>query len=400
MTILCLYIPHLPVQWELKQHPELAKAALVIGGFLYERKTVLDCSDNATAQGISSGMTLRQASHCCPDAIFLPVDEAGYASAFEEVLDILDRFSPTVEADRLGSAFLDVSGTEQLFGPAENLAGQVGHDVFWQTGLQSQIGIADNKFVAGIAAALAYSKPLVVGSGQKRSFLEPLPIDFLPVSSEAMVWLKRLGLSNIGQVADMPVNALDSQLGRDGRMAHCLANGIDRRPVTPRLRPDVLEKTLSFEQPLESLDALLAALDVLLDKLVPLLRKRYQVCPQIKLQFRSDDGRAWPDTVNLKTPSDSQPEILGILKRHLEAVSFPEGVSDIYLGLAKLSGEFGKQVPLSSRAKGRQEEVQQCLEKDLGNRFGQGSLKKVVMLDPDSRIPERRVALVDSQVDE
>jgi hypothetical protein len=161
----------------------------------------------------------------------------------------------------------------------------------------------------------------------------------------------------------------------------------------------MLEQTLSFEPPIESLDTLLAALNKLLDQLVPLLRKRYQVCRQVRLCFRSGDVRSWPDAVNLKTPLDSKTEILGILKRHLETATFPEGVSEVYLGLGKLGGESGKQAPLSSGTKGRQEEALQRLEKDMEGRFGRSSLKKVVELDPESRIPERRVALVDANTD-
>jgi nucleotidyltransferase/DNA polymerase involved in DNA repair len=344
-------------------------------------------------------MTLRQASHRCPEAIFLPVDESGYAGAFEEVLDILDRFSPLVEADSLGKAFLDITGTEQLFGPSENLAEQVRRDVLRQTGFKSQIGIAGSKFVAGIAVSLASASPLIVRSGEEKKFLEALSVDLLPLSPEAITWLKRLGLRHMGQVAGLPENALAGQLGGEGLLAHRLANGIDEEPVRPRSRPDMLEQTLFFEQPLESLDALLAALGKLLDQLVPLLRRRYQVCSQVRLCFRSEDGRTWPDTVILKTPLDSKTEILGILKRQLETTSLPEGVSEIYLGLAKLGGELGKQAPLSSGAKGRQEEALQRLEKDLGDRFGHSPLKKVVALDLDSRIPERRVALVDADTD-
>ena len=398
MKVLCLFIPHLPVQWELKRHPDLLKAASVIGGFPHERKTVIDCSEKAAASGVYPGMTLRQASHRCPEAIFLPVDEVGYAQALEEVLDILDQFSPVVEADSLGKAFLDVTGTEQLFGPTANLAERVSRDVLRQTGFKSQIGVAGNKFVASIAASLAPTSPLIVRNGEEKKLLEAFSIELLPISQEALTWLKRLGLRRMGQVASLAENALASQLGGEGLMAHRLANGIDGEPVKSRLRPDILERTLSFEPPLESLDALLAAIDKLLDQLVPLLRKRYQVCGQVRLCLRSDAVRSRPDAVNLKTPLDSKLEILGILKRHLETDSFPEGVSEICLGLAKLGSEFGKQAPLSSAAKGRQEEALQRLEKDLGDRFGHSSLKKVVELDPDSRIPERRVALVDAQI--
>jgi nucleotidyltransferase/DNA polymerase involved in DNA repair len=396
MPILCLIIPHLPVQWELKRHPELAQAALVIGGFPHERKTVFDCSEEATAHSISPGMTLRQASHRCPDAVFLPIDEAGYDRTCAEVLDVLDQFSPIVEADSPDRAFLDVSGTEHLFGPAENLAGQVSNKVIHKTGLQSQIGIASNKFVASIAASLASTRSLILTSGQERSFLQPLPIELLPIAPEAITWLKRLGLRTMGQVADLPINALDSQLGQEGLMAHRLAKGIDKRTVKPRPRPDVLEQSLSFDHPLGDMDALLVAIGSLLEKLVPVLRSRYQVCHEIRLHFCSDNGGEWQDTVVLKTPMDSQQEMLGILKRHLETASLPEGLAEIQLSLARLGMEFGQQSPLSTGTRGRQQEALQRLERAMEHKFGHSPLKRVVELDPDSRIPERRLALMDA----
>ncbi|MDM7999024.1 MAG: hypothetical protein QUS33_03240, partial [Dehalococcoidia bacterium] len=103
------------------------------------------------------------------------------------------------------------------------------------------------------------------------------------------------------------------------------------------------------------------------------------------------------DAINLKTPLDSKSEIMGVLKRHLETASLPAGVSEISLALARLGSEFGQQVPLPSGTKGRQAEALLRLEKDLGDRFGRSPLKKVVVLDLNSRIPERRAALVDAQ---
>ncbi len=354
------------------------------------------------------------------------------ARSFEAVLEILDRFSPIVEASATarGKAFLDVTGTEKLFGPAADLAEQVIREVLQETGIRSQAAVAGSKFVAGVAAPLASAGPLVVPAGREKRFLAPLPVELLPVSPEALSWLRRLGLRRLGQVATLPENALASQLGAEGMMAHRLANGIDREPVMPRPRTDILEETLSFETPPESLEALLAALDKLLDRLVPRLRKRYQVCGELRLCFicdvaesgtadsltvasaitdseivKSDTAkfggvRPRPDNVNLKTPLDSKPEILGILKRHLETAAFPKGVSEVRLGLARLGGESGRQKPLSSETRRRHEEALQRLEKDLGARFGHGSLKKVVEMDPGSRIPERRMALVDADGEE
>ena len=401
MKLLCLFIPHLPVQWECRKHPELARAALIIGGFPYERKTVLDCSEKAAASGVSPGMTLRQASHRCPDAVFLPVDEAGYARAFDEVLDILDQFSPVVEADSPGRAFLDVSGTEQLFGPAENLAEQVSRDVLRQTGLPVPDRRSRQQVRGRHSRVAGFHQPAdSEQAARRRRFLAPLSVEFLPISPEAITWLKRLGLRTMGQVAGLPVNALDSQLGREGLMAHRLANGIDERAGDPQTQAGyaggdaVFRATLGESgRPAGCSRQAAGPTRAPAEKALPGLR------PDKAAASAPTTVRAWPDTVNLKTPLDSKPEMLGILKRHLETASFPEGVSEIHLGLAKLGGESGKQAPLSSGTKGRQEEALQRLEKDLGDRFGHSPLKRVVELDPDSRIPERRVALVDAHAD-
>ncbi len=138
-----------------------------------------------------------------PEAARSSPGEDGYARSFEAVLDILDRFSPAVEVSAAapGKAFLDVTGTEKLFGPAADLAEQVTREVLRETGLRSRAAVAGSKFVAGAAAPLASAGPLVVPGGGEKRFLAPLPVELLPVSPEALSWLRRLGLRRLGQVA-------------------------------------------------------------------------------------------------------------------------------------------------------------------------------------------------------
>ena len=111
MRIACVYINHFAVQVETREQPDLSGKPLIIGGFPHERKSVIDCSPVADRCHIHPGVSLRQAHHLCPEAIFLPLNEELYHQAFEEVLSILDGFSPAVEATYAGKAFLDISGT-------------------------------------------------------------------------------------------------------------------------------------------------------------------------------------------------------------------------------------------------------------------------------------------------
>jgi hypothetical protein len=157
----------------------------------------------------------------------------------------------------------------------------------------------------------------------------------------------------------------------------------------------VVEGELSVESPLETIDALLVAIDRLLDRLVVVLKSRNQVCGEIRLCFHLDGQEAWRESLALKEPTDSKRRILALLKRRLETVHLCTGVTIVRLGLAQLGGEEAKQGPLLSGERVRQEEQLRRLAGRLQARFGENPLKKVVQVDPDSRIPERRAVLTD-----
>jgi nucleotidyltransferase/DNA polymerase involved in DNA repair len=398
--IACIYIDHLAVQVEVREHPELVGKPIVIGGFPHERKEVFDCSDEATRFRISSGIALRQAYHLCPEAVFLPLNEEPYHQAFQQVIEILDKFGPAVEISCLGKAFLDVSGTEQLFGPAESLARQVAREIFQKTGLQSQTGLAGSKFVSGLAALSATClDPLTVEAGEERSFLQPLPIELLPLSRAAVTWFKRLGLHAIGQVAGLPADAIAQQLGAEGRLAHCLSNGIDESPVIPRPKPALLEHELWLESSTGAKDRLLTAAGDLLDGLIRQLKDRHQVCGEVRVRFYLEDGRTYPLKLTLKTPTDSKRKMLARIGHHLEGISLPGAVNGLYIGLAQLSAEHGQQSQLQTSDKGKRTEELTWVAASLKARYGRSPLKKMVELDPTSRIPERRAALVEISPD-
>jgi len=396
MKIVCVSIDRFAAAIEVREHPELLALPVIIGGFPNERKPVFECSVEAANLDITPGMPLRQAHHICPDAVFIPLDTHKYTQAFDEVLDILDLFSPTIEPDALGRAFLDGSGLEGLFGPDKKLAEHIGSEIFHRTHLEPRIGIASNKLVAGTAADTASpAHPSVIEKGAEKEFLAPLPVKILPLSEETRRRFDLLGLRTVGQIAHLPLDALASQFGEEGVLAHRLANGKDERPLIPRARPAVLEQELCGENPLDTLDELLVALAKLLDGLIPALKARNQVCGQIRLCFHLDGTGSWQESITLKEPTDSQQAILTMLRHRLETMHLPGRITDVHLCLAQLGGEEARQDSLFSRERSRQEERLKRAAKHLHTRFGQNPLKKVVPVDPGSRIPERRSILTD-----
>jgi len=396
MRIACVYINHFAVQVETREKPDLAGKPLVIGGFPHERKSVIDCSVEASGYHIRPSISLRQAHHLCPEAIFLPLNEELYQQAFEQVLSILDEFSPAVEASYHGEAFMDISGTERLFGPEEKLGKHIVKKVSEKTKLRAQIGIAASKFVAGVAALSATPcGPIVVKPGSEKRFLDPLPIELLDILDKAKDWLRRLGFSSIGQAADLPASALIEQLGPEGQRVHDLANGLDDSPIIPRPKQGFLEQKASFEEADEDRDRLLITISKMLEKLIRQLKVRNQVCGEVRLCLSFEGGKSLLVNLPLKSPTDSAQVILDRIEHHLDIVSLPAAVFGLKVSLTQLGEERGKQSSLHTSDKGSRQDELKWLSGRLRARFGLNPLKKIVELAPDSRIPERRVALAE-----
>jgi len=396
MRIVCVQIDRFAAAVEVRERPELLSRPVIIGGFPNERKPVFECSAGAAGLGIALGMPLRQAHHICPDAVFVPLDRGRYDRAFDEVLEVLDGFSPVVEVDEPGRAFLDITGTERLFGTDEEAAERIGSEVLKRTGLEPRVGIGCNRFVASMAAHTASREhPAIIGKGGERESLRPLPSQMLPVSEKVRRRFDLLGLRTIGQIAALPQDALADQFGLEGVLAYRLANGEDGRPLLSRKKPVDLEQELSSESSLDTIDALMAAMDKLLDKLVPALRERNQVCGQIRLCFYLEGAKSWRESLMLKAPTDSKGEMMALLKHRLENVQFPDSITGMNLCLTHLGGEEAKQMALVSGERARREERLKRVARHLQGKFGKNQLKKVVQVDPGSRIPERRSVLTD-----
>lgn len=400
MGIICVYIKHFSAAVEARDHPELASRPIVIGGFHYERKPVFACSAEPARMGVTPGMPLRQAHHLCPDAVFIPLNEDKYIQAFDEVLDVLDRFSPTVEVSDPGKAFLDGSGLQDLFGPAEEVGRRVASEVLSHTLFECLIGMAGTRFTAYMAATMASrGQPCLVKPGEEGKFLEPLPAKLLAVSERTKRRLELLGLRKMGQVASLPLDALASQFGEEGlrvySLIHPSVGRMDEHPLVPRSRQSILEEEISCEFPLGTLGALMAAMDQPVDRLTATMRSSHQVCGEIRLGLYFDEAKPWQESLFLQSPTDSKGRIMSALKSRLETVNLPAGVSGIRLALAQLGGEEAKQESLFDFQKGRREERLRQATKRLQAKYGCNPLKRVVETDPESRIPERRAMLVD-----
>jgi DNA polymerase IV len=218
---------------EQRDRPELLGKPVIVGGDPSGRGVVSAASYEARRFGVHSAMSLREAVRRCPDGIFLPVDGRRYQQASREVMAILRRFTPQVEPISIDEAFLDVTGSRQLFGDGRAIAESIKRAIRDDVGLPASVGVASTKLVAKIASDL--HKPdglVVVPLGDEASFLAPLPISRLwGVGGKTAQALEDYGVRTIGDLAALSPDVLVRRFGKHGGSLASRARGLDDDPV-------------------------------------------------------------------------------------------------------------------------------------------------------------------------
>jgi DNA polymerase-4 len=218
--------------------PGLRSRPLVVAPPGAERAVVLALSPEAELAGIRRGMPVRLARRMCPDLVVVPPNPALYARASRALHDLLARWAPVIEPRWYGHAFLDLTGTERLFGPALDVAARIRREAAERLRLPLSVGVATNKLVSEAATRAGHAEHLVdiwpVARGEEASFLAPRPVAILPEIPDAI--RRRLDdyqLDRIGQIAAIPEAELYAVFGPPGRTLATHARGIDPRPVLP-----------------------------------------------------------------------------------------------------------------------------------------------------------------------
>lgn len=199
---------------ELLERPELVGRPVIVG-HASARSVVTAATYEARRYGVNSAMPMAIALRRCPQAVVLEPHFDRYAHFSGVVMRLLDEVTPIVEPLSIDEAFLDVAGALRLLGTPWQIGTRIRERVFAETGLRCSVGAAATKYVAKLASSRA--KPdglLVVPEADTIAFLHPQPISALwGVGAKTEEQLTRLGLRTVGDVAAVPVDALERALG-------------------------------------------------------------------------------------------------------------------------------------------------------------------------------------------
>jgi DNA polymerase-4 len=214
------------------------------------RGVVLTASYEARPYGVGSAMPMALARRLCPSAIVIPPRFDRYQEVSATIMRVFSNFSPGVEALSLDEAFLDMSGSEGLFGDPASMGRQIKLAIREATGgLTVSVGLSATKYVAKVASACRKPDGLtVVRPEEAKTWLAPLPVSRLwGVGPKNEARLHALGLHTIGDVANADRQLLTAKFGNVGLHFHALAQAEDPRPVLGRRAA----KSIGSEQTLD-----------------------------------------------------------------------------------------------------------------------------------------------------
>jgi DNA polymerase-4/protein ImuB len=394
MPIACLRIPHFALRIALLDSPQLDGSPLVLGNPESARAVVLDATPEAQERGVRAGMSLREATALCPAAVVLGIDPVRELAIAGQIGSRLDAVSPLVEPDpdEQGCWYIDLTGLDRYYGGQEKVIRRLLACV--PAILRARAGIGPGKFTARIAAGSARAGGShSVLPEDVPAFLADASVRWLPLPPDVVRQLERLGITTLGAFTRLPGRKVAARFGPGGRRAWELARGHDDRPVVPPPRTEVVTEELAMPVPAVSREMLMIGLRQMVGRAFgrPVLRNRHvrQVTLQAVLE---GDRRSWERTLTLKEPCGHD-RLVRALELRLQALEMPGPIELVRLEFSGIVSEVARQATFAQMGPRAMSPLTAAIHQ-LKHRYGSSPVYHIVEVEPWSRIPERRHALL------
>lgn len=373
---------------EQLDHPELRGKPVIVGGSS-NRGVVSAASYEARKFGVRSAMPIFQAKKRCPDGIFVPVRMRRYKEMSNQVMEILESYSPTVEQVSIDEAYLDLTGLERLHGSPEEIARRIKEEIRSVTSLGCSVGIAPNKFLAKVASES--NKPdgmTIIPTPDAGEVARNLPVGKVPgVGKKTVDRLGRLKAITLGDLLALPEAELLKAVGKFAYTLLEFAKGTDDSPVVSHTDAKSISSEETFEENTNDFELLRKELLVQAEEVGRRLRKNELKGSTVTLKLRRADFVRITRSITFSEASDSTNTLYGHALRLLEAVDLSENFRLIGIavsGFAKTQSA-AEQLKLFDEESRRDEswrEVEKAMD-SIKDKFGHEAIKRGTLIDDE-----------------
>jgi len=303
------------VSVERLMNSKLEGKPVIIGG-MSDRGVVSSCSYEARQFGAHSAMPIKMARSLCSEAIVIRGDMDAYSRNSRMVTDIIAEKAPVYEKASIDEHYLDITGMDRFFGCMQ-WTHELRQRIIKETGLPISCGLSINKTVSKIATGEA--KPngeIEIPDLQVSNFLSPLSIRKIPmIGNRTFHLLRSMGISTIGTLGQIPMEMMDSLLGKNGLVIWKKANGIDSTPVVQYSERKSIGSERTFQRDTMDVAGLHDLLTSMVEKLAFQLRKEEKLtsCITVKIRYSNFDTH----TLQKRVPYTSFDHVLMPIAREL-----------------------------------------------------------------------------------
>lgn len=365
---------------EIRERPELADRPVIVGGSPQGRGVVSAANYIARRYGVHSAMPTSTALRLCPEAVVLPPRHGFYSQISQQIHAIFHRYTDQIEPLALDEAFLDVTGSQRLFGSAEEIGRAIKRAIWDELQLVASVGVAPNKYLAKLAGDI--DKPdgfVVVTEGQEEEFLAPLPVNRIwGVGKVAAKTFEKLGIRTIGQLRNYSLQLLTHHFGSSGEQFLRLARGIDDRPVVSEHEAKSISNEHTFAVDIDDAQVMHQWLHGLTEQVAHRLRAHGLKGRTVQIKVRLADFTTLTRAQSLPDVTDITAEIWRAVQ-YLYRERLPRPLPPVRLlgvGVSNFDEEQELQADLFATEERERQRKLDSLVDSMQSRFGKGAIRR------------------------
>ena len=390
--IVCAHLPRFALAVAAGGREALAAGPVAIAPEAGREQFIGEASAAAEAYGVRAGLRLGEALARCPTLRLVAPDPVGVADAWDAHLIALENIGAAVESGAPGTAWFGAGGLRTLHGGTlEGVLAATRRAI----GGPVRLGAAPSRFAALAAAGRARARRAEVtplAAAALAAYLAPLPVTLLfsrPETAFLPEALERFGIRTLGALAKLPRASLADRFGAAGPLARDLALGRDS-PLVPRTAAERLEERLELPESASGVQ-LERGLDLLVDRLLARRERRGRTLRAVVLSAALVEGGTWRARMTFREPLADARRMRLVLGQKLAELPAPTDVLCLRAeGFGPPAGDQRSLLaePAAIRRARLREAVRQARSV-----AGPEAALRIIPVDPDSRVPERRLAL-------
>jgi protein ImuB len=399
MPVVCVLLPRFELVVAVGARETLLQGPAALAPESGREQLVGEVSAAAEGFGIHPGMRMGEALARCPRLALVPPDPVGVADAWERVLVALEAAGALVEPGRPGLACFEARGLRRLHGGSLDGVLEATRETLRRAGVgAARLGAGPSRFCAIVAAAArsrARRAGFVAGAdGLASERVALLRADHRPELAALPEELERLGIATLGALAALPRAAVADRFGRPGLLAHDLAGGVDT-PLAPRRPSEVLEEVLELEES-SSGTQLERALGLLVDRLLARRERDGRTLRVVILGATLVEGGTWRERVVFREPLSDAGRMHLVLAQRLALLPAP--AESLRLSVERFGPPHPAGAALFDDSSARRQARLREAIRQVRATAGPEAALRILAVDPDSRVPERRAVLTPFEV--